>query len=189
LSRCERCLFVDCLCGCVSPVHARTQVVIVRHHLEKHRSSNSGRLAHFALANSVLVDHGGGVTPTVLPPLDGAWLLFPTGPETLAPPSPPPRQLVVLDATWSQARRMFRKLPALRGLPILRLPEGAAQAQRLRSAPSADRVSTIEAIAAALRLLEGDTGADSLLQLFQEACSRALASGRRVADRTTLVQS
>ena len=187
MTRCERCLFVDCLCGRIAPVPTRTQVVIVRHHLERNRSSNSGRLAHRALPNSVLIDHGGGDqlggphTPTVLPPLDGAWLLFPTGPACVARPSPPPRQLIVLDATWSQARRMFRKLDALRGLPILRLPEGAAQAERLRSAPSVDRVSTIEAIAAALRLLEGDAQADPLLQLFQDACSRALASGRRVA--------
>ncbi len=189
MSRCERCLFVDCLCAAIAPVATRTQVVIVRHHLEKNRSSNSGRLAHRALSNSVLIDHGGGGEPTVLPPLEGAWLLFPTGPETIVPPAPPPRQLIVLDATWSQARRMFRKLDALRGLPILRLPEGAAQAHRLRTAPSADRVSTIEAIAAALRLLEGDAQADPLLQLFAVACSRALASGRRVADRTTIDRS
>jgi len=177
--RCPRCLFRDCLCGVVPRVATRTRVVIVRHHSEANRSSNTGRLAHFALPNSELVDHGGG-GPTVLPPLDGAWVVYPSGEPRLEPPSPPPRAIVVVDATWSQARKMFHKLDGLRGLPILRLPDGVAQPQRLRNAPSPDHVSTIEAIAAALRMLEGDEHADALLRLFAAACARAVASGRRV---------
>lgn len=178
--RCPRCLYQQrvCLCAQIPTVPTATQVVIVRHHLEKHRSSNSGRLAHAALPNSVLVDHGGLAGPAVLPPLDGAWLLFPEGEPTITAPVPPPRQLVVLDATWSQARRMFRKLGALRGLPILRLPDAPMPSARLRESPGAGRVSTIEAIARALRLLEGDSVATPLEELFSVAVARAVASGR-----------
>src|SRR5690606_12564184 len=100
--------------------------------------------------------HGGIRKPAALPALDGAWLLFPVGEPMMAAPAPPPRQLIVLDATWSQARRMYRKLDALRGLPILRLPELPMPSGRLRESPGPGRVSTIEAIARALRLLEGD---------------------------------
>ena len=181
--RCPRCLLQQrvCLCADVPTVPTRTRVVIVRHHLEQFRSSNSGRLAHFALPNSVLVDHGGGHRgPAVLPDLEGAWLLFPAGEPTTARPEPPPRQLVVLDATWSQARRMFRKLDALRGLPILRLPDAPVPAARLRESPGGGRVSTIEAIAAALRLLEGEAAAAPLETLFAIAVDRARASGRNV---------
>jgi DTW domain-containing protein YfiP len=176
-SRCARCLQRDCLCAQVPAVATRTRVVIVRHPAERNRSSNSGRLAALALSNSVLVEYR-----DPLPPLDGAWLLYPEGPPCLGPPSPPPRQLIVLDATWSQARRMFRKLSALRGLPILRLPEGA-DAPRMRQAPSPDRVSTIEAIARALRLLEGDEVAAPLEALFALAVDRAAASGRNIPPR------
>src|SRR5438067_9714217 len=96
--RCPRCLLQQraCLCAEVPAIATRTRVVIVRHHLERHRSSNSGRLAHLALSNSVIVEHGGELGPAVLPALDGAWLLFPQG-EPLRAPEPPPRQLVVLD--------------------------------------------------------------------------------------------
>jgi DTW domain-containing protein YfiP len=184
---CQRCLFQRCLCSEIPTIVTRTRVVIVRHHLERHRSSNTGRLAHLALPNSEIVDHGGrrleahdggglgGVA--VLPPLDGAWLLFPEGDHGV--PAEPPKQLVVLDATWSQARRMFRKIAALRGLPILRLPPGPMAASRLREAPGPGMVSTIEAIARALVQLEG-TGGDELERLFQVAVGRAAATGRRL---------
>lgn len=183
MTRCPRCLLQQrvCLCAEVPTVTTRTRVVIVRHHLEQFRSSNSGRLAHLALPNSVIVDHGGGHRgPAVLPPLDGAWLLFPEGAPMTSAPVPPPRQLVVLDATWSQARRMYRKLDALRGLPMLRLPDDPVPTARLRESPGPGRVSTIEAIARALRLLEGEAAAEPLERLFAVAIERARASGRNV---------
>lgn len=173
---CQRCLFQRCLCAEVPTIATRTRVVIVRHHLERHRSSNTGRLAHLALPNSEIVEHGGLGGVAVLPPLDGAWLLFPEGDRGV--PAEPPRQLVVLDATWSQARRMFRKIAALRGLPILRLPPGPMAASRLREAPGPGMVSTIEAIARALAQLEGC--GDELDTLFAVAVQRAAATGRRL---------
>lgn len=182
MTRCPRCLLQQrvCLCAEVPVVATRTHVVIVRHHLERFRSSNSGRLAHLALPNSEIVEHGGIAGPAKLPPLHGAWLLFPEGEPRTAPPEPPPEQLIVLDATWSQARRMYRKLDQLRGVPILRLPERVRPPGRLREAPSADRVSTIEAIAEALRLLEGDAVAAPLEALFALAVDRARATGRSI---------
>jgi DTW domain-containing protein YfiP len=181
--RCERCLFQRrvCLCAQIPAIATRTQIVIVRHHSERWRSSNSGRLAHRALTNSIVVEHGGVAGPAVLPPLDPAeaCLLFPQGePHT---PAPLPRQLVVLDGTWSQARRMYRKLDALRGLPVLRLPDDPMPAARLREAPAPGRVSTIEAIARALRLLEGDEPASALERLFEVAVASAAASGRVIS--------
>jgi DTW domain-containing protein YfiP len=177
---CPRCLLSQrvCLCAEIESVPTRTRVVIVRHHLERWRSSNSGRLAHLALPNSELVDHGGSGGPATLPALDGAWLLFPEGEATTVPPDPPPRQLVVLDATWSQARRMFRKLSALRGLPILRLADAPMPIARMRESPAPGRVSTIEAIARALRLLEGDAVAEPLERLFDLAVRRMRQTGR-----------
>ena len=175
MTRCPRCLFQACLCADVPVVAARTQVVIVRHPAERHRSSNSGRLAHLALVGSVLTEP---VAP--LPPLDGAALLFPIGEPAQGPPAPPPRRLVVLDASWSQARRMYRKLEALRGLPVLHVAATLAPA-RMRASPAPGRVSTIEAIAQALRLLEGDAVAAPLEALFALAVERSRASGRQGA--------
>lgn len=180
LERCPRCLWQRrvCLCAQIPVIETRTRVVILRHHREEHRSSNTGRLAHLALPNSVIVDHGAPSGPQALPALDGAWVVFPAGPPCEVAPEPPPRQIVILDATWSQARKMFHKVGALRGLPILRLPDAPAPAARLRSSPGFGMVSTIEAVARALRLLEGEAPAAALEALFQAAVDRAVATGR-----------
>jgi DTW domain-containing protein YfiP len=179
---CARCQLPRrvCLCAAIPTVVTRTRVVIVRHHVERWRASNSGRLAHLALPNSEIVEHGGLRGATMLPPLDGAWLVFPEGEPARTAPVPPPRQLVVLDATWSQARRMYRKLAGLRGLPILRLPDAPMPAARLRESPGPGLVSTIEAIARALRLVEGEAAAAPLEALFAVAVERAAATGRNV---------
>ncbi len=187
-SRCTRCLLPQrvCLCAQIPNVVTATQVVIVRHYSEQSRSSNSGRLAHQALPNSLLIDHGAQGVPTVLPPLDGAWVLYPGGRPRTAAPVPLPRQLIVLDATWSQARKMFHKLDALRGLPLLSLAASPMPAARLRSSPGPGQVSTIEAIARALRLLEGEEPALALEELFSLAVARAVAVGRRPAGGSSM---
>ena len=180
LDRCPRCLLQRrvCLCAQIPVVETRTRVVILRHQRENHRSSNTGRLAHLALPNSVIVEHGGVGGPVAMPSLEEAWLVFPAGEPREVAPVPPPAQLVILDATWSQARRMYRKIDALRGLPVLRLPDAPVPAARLRSSPGEGMVSTIEAIARALRLVEGEVPAAALEALFQVAVAKAVASGR-----------
>ena len=159
-------------------VQTQTRVTIVRHHSERFRSSNTGRLAALSLINSEIVDHGGASGEAKFTPLPGAMLLFPMGDECTVAPTPLPAQLIVLDATWSQARRMWRKLDMLRGLPTLRLPELAVAAPRLRKSPGPGRVCTIEAIAAALRLLEGDAVATPLEALYDDVVDRMRSIGR-----------
>lgn len=185
---CLRCLHLHwlCLCPDVPTVETRTRVVIVRHVSELNKSSNSGRAAALALRNSEVHDHGGprGRVPEDALQQPGTWLLFPEGPARAAPPDPPPRRLVVLDGTWAQARHMRQRLPALRGLPILHLPEAPAAALRLREVPSPGHLSTIEAIAAALRLLEGEAPAAALEALFAQLVDRSRRTGRLMAGRS-----
>lgn len=190
-ARCPRCLYRRELCLCPAlaaegPIVTRTRVVILRHHTEKHRSSNSGRLAHLALPHSELHDVSAPDrdTPVSVPVLgEGAWLVFPDGPPWTVSPVPPPRTLVFLDATWQQARRMRQRLPYLRGLPMLHLTPVPA-AERLRNAPQAGMVSTIEAIATALRLVESDAVAEPLERLFAVAVDHARRAGRRSSAAT-----
>lgn len=199
--RCPRCLFRPeaCLCPDIPRLATRTRVVILRHHTEQTRSSNSGRLAHLALDGSVLVDVHGPERAALAPPIGrsaaevidtarpgslgaGAWLVFPEGEPRRSAPVPPPSELVFLDATWSQAKRMRQRTPALRGLPILAL-DVTADAQRMRKSPGPGRVSTIEAVAAALRLVEGGEAPEALERLFALAIERMGRAGRVVADR------
>jgi DTW domain-containing protein YfiP len=180
-ARCPRCWFAGaaCVCAAVTTVQTRTRVVIVRHRLERYRSSNTGRLANLVLPNSEIVEYGDGAAERLPALADGAWLVFPEGAGVDG--LPPPRALIVLDATWSQARRMYRKLAAVRGLPVLRLAADSTAA-RLRDSPGEGKVSTIEAIAAALRVVESDDAAAVALErVFAEAVRSARRMGRRSA--------
>ena len=175
---CPRCFFRQEVCVCpVTPrLQTRTRVVIVRHVLERHRTSNTGRLAALALPNCEILDYGDGreVFDDRALRAPGAWLLYPDRPSAFTP-AEPPSQIVVLDATWRQSRRMYRKIDALRGMPTLALPEPAQARARLRQPTHSDGVSTLEAIAAALGMVEGPECSEPLFRFFDEAVRRALS--------------
>jgi DTW domain-containing protein YfiP len=130
--RCDHCLLRECLCAAIPVIATRTRIVIIRHPLERFRSSNTGRLAARALTGATLVEPDAANFDR-----DGAWLVYPEGEPAAAAPDPPPRTLVVLDASWHQARRMRQRIAALRGVPVLRLPvdEHAPTAPRMRASP------------------------------------------------------
>jgi DTW domain-containing protein YfiP len=164
---CLRCLLRRevCLCAKMPIVETRVRFVIVQHMVERLRTSNTGRLAALALPNAELLEYGDRE------PLDesrlageGTWLLYPasSGAPDLARP---PRRLIVLDGTWHQSRKMFARLSVLRGMPCLALAPTHPELLRLRRPPRQDGMSTLEAIAAAVALLEGEEKARQLLAL------------------------
>lgn len=144
---------------------------MLRHWNERVRTTNSGRWAALALERCEILDHGvpGAPLDPARIPLAGAAVLFPS-PGPL--PSPLPETLVVLDATWAQARRMLHRIPALRTLPRLSVPGRVAE--RLREPPITGGMSTIEAIARALDLLGDGEAARELDRAWALAVDRGL---------------
>jgi DTW domain-containing protein YfiP len=183
--RCRRCLLPQalCLCGELRPVATRTEFVLLRHVRQAWKTSNTARLAPLALPRCALVDYGGAGAPfddRVLA-APGTVLLFP---DAAAPLAEPPRRVVVLDGSWSQARRMSQRLPALRTMPRLSLPPPAAGTSRLRRPPHPEGMSTLEAIAHVVAVLEGDAAAAPLFWLHDEHARRVrLSRGRRGVGR------
>ena len=86
----------------------------------------------------------------------------------------PPLTLVALDGSWGQASRMRRRLPMLASLPSVTLPPGPPSAYRLRNIDRTSRVSTLEAIARALGLLEGPEVQAALERVFTMMVERTL---------------
>jgi DTW domain-containing protein YfiP len=167
------------LCAELPYVDSKLQIVIVRHVREERLTSNTGRLAALMLRNVRIVPYGGS-EPFDEGSLrgDGAWLLYP-GAE---PPQPPgrPQRLVLLDATFRQTRRMHRKISALRRLPQCALSASELRIPGRRTAPRADGLSTIEAIAAALAQFETPDLAVPLMAAYAEFVRRAdLSAGRK----------
>jgi len=67
-----------------------------------------------------------------------------------------PRPLLFIDASWRKSRRLLHEFPALGGLQRYQLPDVGPSRYRIRREPVPSAVSTLEAIAAALSILEGD---------------------------------
>lgn len=157
-------------------VATRVEVIFLRHASERDRLSNTGHWATLALPGSTVLEQGAPGEPLDDAALaaPGTWVLFPS-PHPPAPGTPPPRRLVVPDGTWPQARRMMHRVPALRALPRLPLPP-AAEAHRLRQ-PVRGGMSTLEALAAALRTLGEPRAAEDLDALL--AAGVALATRLR----------
>ncbi|MEN6432511.1 MAG: tRNA-uridine aminocarboxypropyltransferase [Smithella sp.] len=169
-----------CICPILPTVTTRTEILILRHIWEAERPSNTGRLAALAMSNSRIIPCGGGAR-TGISPIDDeflrvpeTWLLWPDGTGTQSNVSElkPPARVVVIDATWSQARRLYSSMPVLRTLPRLVLPAPIRCRDRLREQHRSDGMSTIEAIAAAIAKLEGVETARPLEKLYDELVSR-----------------
>jgi tRNA-uridine aminocarboxypropyltransferase len=186
--RCPTCFFrlEVCLCPRIPRVRARTKVLILRHHKEAFRSTNTARLAALALEGAELHPYGAPGQPFDGSLLggEGTWLLFP-GEEGPPLPDAAPARLVVLDGSWGQARRMLHRVAGLRALPRLSLPPLWPDRLRMRRPPSPEGLSTLEAIALALGKYEGEPVQAPLLALYELAVQGVLLTrGRLTAGRT-----
>jgi DTW domain-containing protein YfiP len=81
--------------------------------------------------------------------------------------SPRPLLLVVPDGTWGQAARAYARVARPLQLPCVRLPVAVAGAVRLRTPSRPDRLATLEAVALALGVLEGEGAEAPLLRVFR----------------------
>ena len=173
--RCPVCRLAQhlCLCDQLFPLPTRVRVLMLRHYKEVHKGSNSARLVDLVLPNCTIRDYGARDSSLELEGLagPGVALLFPSdGGKTLPPAKV--STLVVVDGTWSQARRMMNRIPGLVTLPRLDVAMHATDRIRMRRSPVPGRVSTAEAVAYALDLLEGPGTGDSLMALYETQVER-----------------
>lgn len=184
-SHCPRCYQRReiCICPILPTVTTRVEFLILRHIYEAQRPSNTGRLIALTMPNSRIIPCGGG-TRIGLSPIDdeflrtpGTRLLWPDGTGTQPDVSEltPPVRVVVIDATWQQARRLYRRVPVLHALPRLILPAPIRCRDRLREQHRSDGMSTLEAVAAAVAKLEGSETAKPLEKLYDELVRRTIS--------------
>jgi DTW domain-containing protein YfiP len=184
--RCRVCRMLGRLCVCPlmpdPPLVTRTRVVLVMHRVEVSKSTNTGRLAVACLANSEMAVRGQKAKP--LESL--TWsesarplLLFPFEDATpiadvATAPDDRPVVLIVPDGTWRQASKVRRRVPGLEGVPCVSVPGEARLPHRLRAEAHAHGLSTIEAVARALGVLEGDEVRRTLEGVFRSMVERTL---------------
>jgi DTW domain-containing protein YfiP len=153
------------------------------HRYEDRKPTNTGRLATECLVNSEVVIRGHEAQPSeslTLPPGMQPILLFPS--EDAVPierfaDSPAPIALIVPDGTWRQARKVRNRVPGVRDAPCVSLPRGAPSIYRLRVDAHEEGLATMEAIARAFGVLEGERGPDvqaALESVFKAMVERTL---------------
>jgi len=184
--RCPECRMhlTLCICALIPRVETRTRLLLILHQLEDRKPTNTGRLAARCLPNSA-VSTRGGVPPATLWEGTEPVLLFPhveARPLESWRDSARPITLVVPDGTWRQANKARRRVAGLDALPCAALPQAVRSSYRLRHDRRLDRVSTIEAIALALRILEGPAAAEPLELIFRIMVDRTLWTNGRIAS-------
>jgi DTW domain-containing protein YfiP len=185
-----------CACALLVPMPTRTRVVLVTHVREMGKPTNTGRLALACIEGARLLERGcreGALTSIPCEPASQPLLLYP-GPGAIPldewkaarPPDADRVTLVVPDGTWRQTKRVRYRIPGLAEVPLVCLPAGLTSRFRLRRAGRSQHLSTLEAIAHALRILDGPEIGDRLMHIFQVIVDRALwSNGRLTSDEVT----
>ncbi len=171
--RCERCTrpVAHCLCSLIALLPSRTRVLVIQHPDETKHALNTARFVALGLENSQLIVaetvenleeylQQSGYTACVLFPGEQAQTL------SAYQQDEQPWLLVVPDGTWRKARKLLHCNPLLAALPRVTLPDGLNSRYRLRKAPSAESLATVEAVTYALSVLEPEADFSGLLRPF-----------------------
>ena len=185
---CYRCFWPKHLCWCdsIQPMDTRTRFVFLMHPKEfKQEKAATGRLTHLCLTNSeiqmgIAFDEHPAVRDLLHDPRYFPVPVYP-GPEAVNLSTPGAtlpelgdRQLLVLllDATWSCARKMLKLSPSLQRLPRIMFTPSAPSRFVIKQQPQEGCLSTLETthellLALEQRGLDQYPRPDQLLGLFQ----------------------
>lgn len=184
VNRCPKCRVNVQLCACedIKPFAIETQVSLVVHVREVKLTSNTAQFAQMMLPSNAEVVIRGRMNEK----FDGSPLLDKPGrPLFLYPHEdalelnedfkkkfPGPYHLIIPDGNWQQARKVRQREEAFTTLPAVKLPPGILAEYGLRKAQHAEWVSTYEAMAHALGILEGPEVTQKLMAFFRAWVSK-----------------
>jgi DTW domain-containing protein YfiP len=176
--RCRRPASV-CWCGDVTRVPSATRVVFLQHPRESRVPVSTCRMAHLSLPNSELHIGLGATGDARLEAVcrePDVAVLFPSDSAVdVRDLKCPPKTLIVVDGTWSNAKKVVEKCPVLSTLPRVAFTPDKPGNYRIRKEPEAHCVSTIEAVAYVLEHLEKSPGRFTpMLSAFDAMVERQL---------------
>lgn len=162
-----------CICHHIPKLDLKTKLSLVIHHRELKRTTNTGKLATHALVNSEMIVRGKDRSPldlsSILCSSYESYVLYPSEDaidlENLRPSKPV--HLIVSDGNWRQAGKLHRRHHELGHLPRVRISQKNMGVQHLRNEHFKEGFSTLEAIAIALGVLEGELVKASLMDLYK----------------------
>ncbi|MFF7708015.1 DTW domain-containing protein [Pseudomonas sp. NPDC007930] len=182
--RCPQCRVVPgyCLCAWRPQVPSQAGMCLIMHDVEALKPTNTGWLIADVVADTYAFGWSRiEVDPQLLALLDDPtwqpYIVFPEefgqGREVVQQVSAAPGKrplFVLLDATWTEARKMFRKSPYLERFPVLSLSPEQLSRYTLRRSRRSDHFCTAEVGAMCLSLA-GDEAASLALDDWLDAFS------------------
>lgn len=203
IRRCQRCLLPlkQCLCETLQPQKARSRFCLVMFDTEPMKPSNTGRLIADILPDTEAFQWSRTEPPQALLDLVRSpdyqpMVVFPAsyasaGREVLTTPpkSGKPPLFIMLDGTWTEARKMFRKSPYLDQLPVISVDLSIVSAYRLREAHADGQYCTAEVAAALLGLADDEHAAVGLTEHFTLFRERYLAGKPHHQSSITATES
>lgn len=181
-----------CICALLPRLETRTRLALLVHYREARKPTNTGQLATQCVLRSTIEIIGEQEHAAALPTFAGdeqPLLLYPADdavPIATYADHPRPIVLIVPDGSWRQAHKMRKRVPGLSEIPCVTLPDGEPTEYRLRSEHHPGGLATFEAIARALRVLEGEAGVATeaaLMKVFRIMVDRTLWLRGRLADK------
>ncbi|MCF1485753.1 DTW domain-containing protein [Pseudomonas sp. AA27] len=194
-SRAERCadcrvIATHCLCAWKPRVPAESGMCLLMHDTEPLKPTNTGWLIADVIEDTsafgwlrTSVDEG--LLALLDDPRWQPYIVFPgefvkedrVVSEVVREPGKRPL-FILLDATWTEARKMFRKSPYLDRFPVLSLQPEQMSRYRLRRSKRDDHFCTAEVAAMCLELA-GDGQASQALDAYLDVFSLHYLSGKR----------
>lgn len=182
-----------CICCLITPIESEVELIILQHSSEVHQPKGTARILKLSLANSqILVGENfsedkelnellaeEGVVTLVLYPGESSTALedlIAMQQKNQHPLGQPTKwRVILLDGTWKKAYKMWQLSTNLHSLPCIALPEDLSGNYRMRKAPSANSLSTVEAGFHVLTLLDGETDYQPLIDAFDQMVDKQMA--------------
>jgi len=172
-----------CMCHLIPTLSIKTKISLVVHAKELKRPTNTGRLAIKALSNSIMKIRGNGKEPLDLTDLLSdeydSYLFYPCeGAVELTPElinkSNKSIQLIVPDGNWRQASKVHHRHKELSHLPRVMISTPNTSTLFMRAENTPEGMATLQAIAHALKIIEGEDVYEKLIAVYNEKLKRTL---------------
>lgn len=196
VERCSGCNLptLNCLCPYRVEAYSEAQVWLLTHPLEHYKPTNTGRLIGDVLPTTeVFTWYRTVPNARLLALLDDSryapFVIFPDDQPDYADRVVGMQRVgeaklegripvfLILDGTWRQARRIFRKSPYLEALPVLPLSTQRLTRYRLRKPASSAHLCTVE-VAIELLRQSGDAYAAAILDDYFDVFNDSYAASR-----------
>ncbi|QPI64735.1 tRNA-uridine aminocarboxypropyltransferase [Vreelandella venusta] len=209
VTRCEGCNLpeLNCLCPYQVKADSTAQVWLLTHSIEHFKPTNTGRLIGDVLTQTRVFTWYRTAPDEELAalledPRYAPFVIFPDDQPDYADRVVDIKAVhavkqqgripvfVILDGTWRQARRMFRKSPYLDALPVLPLRTERETRYRLRKPASKAHLCTAE-VAIELLRQSGDENAADVLDDYFDVFNDSYAESRfyrKIAEPTAAMQ-